>query len=137
MSFQVSKWQFSTFTLERDIFLHNNCRGTVTTTLILLKLMLALQMSHPEEKLQSSKNHPSSYAIKTCLLKYMAHVPPPWSNNNIFVHCRAICQNFLDDQENGILESFFCNDITVYYINYLSKSSIRQIIKKLSCHLGS
>ena len=55
----------------------------------------------------------------------------------IFVNCRAICQNFLDDQENGILESFFCNDITVYYINYLSKSSIRQIIKKLSCHLGS
>jgi hypothetical protein len=99
--------------------------------------MLALQMSNQGENAQSSKNHPSSYAIKTCVLKYMADVPPPWKDDKIFDHCRAVLQKFLlnDDQKSEFLVSFFSEDIIVYYINYVSKSSVRQIIKKLNCYL--
>jgi len=99
--------------------------------------MLALQMSNQGENAQSSKNHPSSYALKTCVLKYMADVPPPWNESTIFNHCSAVLQRFLlnDDPKSTFLVSFFSEDIIVYYINYLSKSSVRQIVKKLNCYL--
>lgn len=129
-----SLWQFSTFTIERDILLQPDCLETVTHVLRLLKALVCLNQVRPDQRSTSRKSHPTSYALKTCLYYYMMQHPPPWKKEDILVHCRGIFKSFPFTESELI--SFF-RDKSAYHLSYMSKKVVDEIVKKLDrCYLS-
>ena len=126
-----SQWQLSTFTLERDTFLHSD-RRTVTHVFRLLKILAFLHQAQPDQRRLSRQTIPSSYALKTCLFTYMKDVPPPWSDKDLIRHCKGVLDCFpTHSKEQGLL-SFFSDYTVVYHISYSSRKAVNEINDKLS-----
>ncbi len=124
------KWQFSSFTLEKDMLLRPQCRGTVVHVLRLLKLIVCLNKAKPQERRMCRDGDPSTYALKTCLFHYMTINPPPWSEEDVLCHCCNVI-NYFPMKESEMF-SFFRDDVIVYHISYSSKRAVQQILRKLN-----
>lgn len=124
-----SHWQISYLTTERDVLLRGG--SCVTKVHKLLKFLLALH-----EAKQNGKNEiprkicPSSYALKTCLIRYLTCCsPPPWHSKDAIKHAIGVLKQFPMDSSE--LKSFFYSDVVIYEISRKSKQIVSEVIAKL------
>ena len=105
----------------------------VTRVYQLLKFLTALH--HSKENLKREiprKSSLSSYALKTCLFRYMRHHyrPPPWQPEDILRHAVGILRQF--PLYSCEMTSYFNKEIVVFNVTPKSKEAVREIISMLN-----
>ena len=126
-----NQWNLSYPKLERNMIL---AAGNVVATVYqLLKLLAALQHAkhNPKQEIPR-KSSLSSYALKTCLFRYIQHNyrPPPWEPEDTLRHAVGILRQFpLNSYE---MTSYFNKEIVVFNVTQSSKKAVVEIIAMLN-----
>ncbi|XP_045028999.1 LOW QUALITY PROTEIN: uncharacterized protein LOC116920127 [Daphnia magna] len=126
-----SQWRLSYPTLERDMLLHAG--EQVSRVYQLLKFLAALH--HAKDNLKREiprKSSLSSYALKTCLFRYMRHHyrPPPWQPEDALRHTVGILRQFpINSCE---MTSYFNKEIVVFNVTPKSRKAVAEIISVLN-----
>jgi hypothetical protein len=126
-----SQWRLSYPTLERDMLLHAGVE--VARVYQLLKFLAALH--HARDNLKREiprKSSLSSYALKTCLFRYMRHHyrPPPWQPEDTLRHAIGILRQF--PANSCEMTSYFNKEIVVFNVTPRSRNAVAEIISMLN-----
>lgn len=122
------QWQVSYPTLERKMLLQSG--NAVKRVYQLLKLLVALE-SNKDAEMQEipQKSCVSSYAIKTCLFRYMrySYKPPPWQEHDILKHAINVLKQFPTSK----VTSFFVKDLVAFEVTDASREVVDSLKRKL------
>lgn len=126
-----NQWRLSYPTLERDMLL--DAGDVVGRVYQFLKFLAALH--HSKENLQREiprKTSLSSYALKTCLFRYIRyqHQTPPWQPEDGLRHAIGILRQF--PQNSCEMRSHFNKEIVVLTVTQSSKKAVTEIISMLN-----
>ena len=126
-----SQWRLSYPTLERDMLLHAGVE--VARVYQLLKFLAALH--HARDNLKREiprKSSLSSYALKTCLFRYMRHHyrPPPWQPEDTLRHAIGILRQF--PANSCEMTSYFNKEIVVFNVTPRSRNAVAEITSMLN-----
>lgn len=125
---EISRWKPSFPTLERSVF-KAFPNPVITECYCLLKLFIII-VSNLNQNQVVQKPKPSSYALKTCLFRYISkNLSTSFKESEMWNYCRGVCEEFLNESEN--LNSFFYCNLPVYVIDSESRQIIKQIYDKL------
>lgn len=130
------QWRLSYPTLERNMILHAGVE--VARVYQLLKFLAALH--HARDNLKREiprKSSLSSYALKTCLFRYMRHHfrPPPWQPEDSLRHAIGILRQF--PVNSCEMTSYFNKEIVVFNVTPKSRKAVAEIISMLNKLLES
>lgn len=122
------QWQVSYPTLERKMLLQSG--HAVKRVYQMLKLLVALESNKAADVGEiPQKSCVSSYAIKTCLFRYMRYryKPPPWQDHDVLVHAVNVLKLFPASK----VTSFFVKDLVAFEVTDQSREVIDAVTKKL------
>ena len=123
-----SRWQTSFSTVERDLILKGG--DCVAKVYQMLKFLVALHHAKQDRKKEiPRKVCPSSYALKTCLLRYMMSRPPPWQPDDAIHHAIGVLKTY--PMHSSEMTSFFHKEHVIYEVSQKSKNFVSEIINKL------
>lgn len=123
---EISGWKPSFPIAEKNAFCHFD--PILTRCYRLLKLLVLL-VAHTDDGNPSRKTKPSSYAIKTCLFKFVTKNRVPWNERHMGLYCRGICNEFLEERNQ--INSFFDHSLPVYIIKNESREVMTAIKNRL------
>lgn len=126
-----SQWRLSYPTVERDMLLHAGAE--VSRVYQLLKFVAALHHAKDNMKREiPRKSSLSSYALKTCLFRYIRHHyrPPPWQQEDALRHAVGVLRQF--PIHSCEMTSYFNKEIVVFNVTPKSRKAVAEIISVLN-----
>lgn len=124
---ESSQWKISYPINEREIL--KNAGSEVVRCYALVKLLALVSHVKPGQNFVPRKTGLSSYAIKTCLFRYLELHPGPWLNCDLSDHCIGICEVLLSSGTK--LNSFFDHSVAICQVNHKSRQIMKNIRDRL------